>query len=91
MIRNAFLLALAVVVSAPGAADAPTGQSQPAAKSDKPEDKVVCRFVNSTGSRLSRQKECRTRAQWDRESEETQDDIERQSARATGDPLNGPH
>jgi hypothetical protein len=91
MIRAAFLLTMAAVVAPPAAAGAPTAQAQPAAKSDKPEDKVVCRFVNSTGSRLSRNKECKTRAEWDHEAEATQDDIEQQSARATGDPSNGPH
>lgn len=91
MIRTAFLLAMTGLVATPAAADAPTGQAQPTAKPDKPEAKVICRFVNSTGSRLSRQKECKTRADWDRESEETQDDIARQSSRATGDPMNGPH
>ena len=91
MIRAAFLLTMAAVATTPAAAGAPTGQAQPGAKPDKPEDKVVCRFVNSTGSRLSRNKECKTRAAWDRESEATQDDIERQSSRATGDALNGPH
>jgi hypothetical protein len=91
MIRTAFLLAMAAVVATPAAAGAPASQDQAAAKPAKPEDKVVCRFVNSTGSRLGREKECKTRAQWDRESEETQDDIARQSARATGDAMNGPH
>ena len=91
MIRTAFLLAMAAVVATPAAAGAPTGQDQSAAKPEKPEDKVVCRFVNSTGSRLSRQKECKTRADWDHESEEVQDDLERQSSRATGDATNGPH
>lgn len=83
-------LTMAAAIAAPAAAVTPS-QGQPAAKPDKSSDKVVCRFVNSTGSRLSRQKECHTRAEWDRESEDTQDDIERQSQRATGDAMNGPH
>lgn len=90
MFRIAFLLGLAIATVTPAAAaDAPAAQAT--ARTDKPEDKVVCRFVNSTGSRLSRQKECHTRAEWDRQSEETADDIERQRERATGDAMNSPH
>jgi hypothetical protein len=91
MIRGAFLLTMVAIVATPAVAGTPTAQVQPAAKFDKPQDKVICRFVNTTGSRLSRNKECKTRAQWDRESEDTQDDIEHQSARATGEATNGPH
>ena len=91
MFRNAYLLALAAVISAPASAGAPAGQVQSAAKSDKSDDKIVCRFVNSTGSRLSRERQCKTRADWERESDETRDDIDRQRDRPTGDPMNGPH
>lgn len=90
MFRIAFLLAAAAVVATPAIASTPGAQDQ-AAVQVKPADKVVCRFVNSTGSRLSRQKECHTRAEWDRQSEEAADDIERQRGRATGDAMNSPH
>jgi len=89
MIRAMFLLTAAVAIAAPATAGAPTGQTQ--TTTAKPEDKVICRFVNSTGSRLSRQKECHTRAEWDRQSEDTQDDIDRQRDRATGEATNAPH
>ena len=92
MLRIAFLLGVAVATAAPAvAADAPAAQSEAQARTDKPQEKIVCRFVNSTGSRLSRQKECHTRAEWDRQADETADDIDRQRARATGDATNGPH
>lgn len=91
MTRTALLFAMAVTVATPGIAGAPNGQAQVAVRADKQEDKVVCRFVNSTGSRLSRQKECHTRAEWDRQSEEAADDIARQRDRATGDATNLPH
>jgi hypothetical protein len=90
MIRVAFLLTMAAVVATPAAAGTPAGLAQPTTKLDKPEDKVVCRSVNSTGSRLSRQKECHTRAEWDRLSEEAQDDFAQQSSqRPSGQPT--PH
>ena len=89
MIRTAFLVTVAAAIAAPAVAGAPTGQGQTTAA--KPEDKVICRFVNSTGSRLSRERECKTRADWNRESEETQDDVDRQRNRATGEATNGPH
>ena len=92
MFRIAFLLGVAVAIAAPtAAADVNAGQSQAPARTDKPQEKIVCRFVNSTGSRLSRQKECHTRAEWDRQADETADDIDRQRARATGDATNGSH
>jgi hypothetical protein len=91
MIRAVFVLTMAAIVAPPATAGIPTVQAQPAAKPDKPQDKIVCRFVNSTGSRLSREKECKTRAQWDHEAEDAQDDLARQTSRGTGDPLNGPH
>lgn len=90
MTRVAFVLAIAVAIATPTVAAAGTGQGS-SVKSEKAQDKVVCRFVNSTGSRLSRQKECHTRAEWDRQSEETADDIERQRERATGEATNLPH
>jgi hypothetical protein len=90
MIRSAFLFAAAAVIAAPAAAgDAPT-QGQAAQKPDASQ-KVVCKFVDTTGSRLSRNRECKTRAQWQAESEAAADDIEHGSQRATGEATNGPH
>jgi hypothetical protein len=91
MFRIEFLLTVAAAIATPATAGAPTGQAQPTVKPERPDEKVVCRFVNSTGSRLSRQKECHTRAEWDRQSEEYQDDVARQSQRATGEATNAPH
>ena len=89
MIRVTLLAAVAAAVAVPAIAGAPTGQTQTTAA--KPADKVVCRFVNTTGSRLSREKECHTRAEWNRQSEDTADDIDRQRDRATGEATNAPH
>lgn len=93
MIRSAFLLAAAAAIAAPAAAtaaDAPT-QGQATQKPD-PMQKVVCKFIDTTGSRLSRNRECKTRAQWEAESQQTGEDVERQlNARATGEATNAPH
>lgn len=94
MIRSAFLLAAAAVIAAPAAtasaADAPT-QGQATQKA-APSQKVVCKFIDTTGSRLSRNRECKTRAQWEAESQQTGEDVERQlNSRATGEATNGPH
>jgi hypothetical protein len=90
MVRIAFLLAAAAAVSLPAAASAQSSPAQPTAK-PRPEDKVECRFVNTTGSRLSRDRECKTRAQWEHEADDQRNDLEHQEQRATGDPMNGPH
>ena len=90
MVRKAFLLVLAAAISTPALAGNPTVPAQPTAKTD-PQNKIVCKFINTTGSRLSRDRECRTRAEWERASEAARDDVERQEQRATGDPSNPPH
>ena len=89
MIRITLSATVAAAVAVPAMAGAPSAPAQTTAA--KPEDKVICRFVNTTGSRLSREKECKTRSQWNRESDEAQDDFEHQTSRATGDATNGSH
>ena len=90
MVRKAFLLVLSAAISAPVLAGNPTVPAQSTSKPD-PENKIVCKFINTTGSRLRRDRECRTRAEWERAPEATRDDVERQEQRATGDPSNPPH
>lgn len=56
------------------------GEAAPSVQATAEEDgksKVVCRYVGSTGSRLSGQRICRTRAQWDEEARRTQKDLGR--------------
>lgn len=87
MTRTALLLGLAIVISVPAEANSPTSPAQPAAKVDNPDNKMICKFVNTTGSRLSRDRECRTRAQWAHQSDEQTDELEQQqSARPSGSP-----
>jgi hypothetical protein len=92
------LLAVMVALAAPDIDAAPAGQAQTNPKPERPQDKIVCKFVNSTGSRLSGTRECRTRAEWERASADTQDDIDHMEKRATGNPVDdsgslikGPH
>jgi len=98
MHQASHLVAVLVVLAAPAADAAPVGQAQTNPKLERPQDKIVCKFVNSTGSRLSRTRECRTRAEWDRASADTQDDVDHMEKRATGNPVDdsgslikGPH
>ncbi len=42
---------------------------------------TICRTVAETGSRLSRTRVCRTRAQWEQERREVRQDIERSQTR----------
>jgi hypothetical protein len=60
------------------AQESPLAESAPsieAAADESGKSKVVCRKVGSTGSRLSGQRICRTRAQWDEEARRTQKDL----------------
>ena len=91
MIRTAFLFAAVALVGAPAMADIPSQQSQPAAKSDKPQDKLVCKFINTTGSRLSRDRVCMTRSQWQAQEDAQDDELQQGLGRASGDASSGSH
>jgi hypothetical protein len=91
MIRAALLLAAAALVTAPAIAGTPSQQSQPTAKPDKPQDKLVCKFINTTGSRLSRDRVCMTRSQWQAQEDAEADGLQQGLGRATGDATNGSH
>lgn len=84
MSRIAFLVA-AAVVAAPATARSPAGQSSPAAKSTQADEKVVCRLINTTGSRLGGERVCKTRAQWNAESDRTREDFEDAPRQPSGD------
>lgn len=49
----------------------------PAKASDGELNKVICRRVESIGTRLSSKKVCRTQAQWDAEAAANRQDLER--------------
>jgi hypothetical protein len=96
--RHAALLLAAAFVSVPAVADTPSRPTQAAAKPTKPEDKVVCRFVNTTGSRLLGERVCKTRGQWEADADTTRDILENAERHPTGTPVNdsgqidlGPH
>jgi hypothetical protein len=52
--------------------------AEPKASSDT---KMVCKRVDGTGFRLARQKVCKTQAEWNAESREARDEIDRNSRR----------
>lgn len=81
------LLLVAAAISVPVAAQ-PTTTTQTAAvaKPSKPEDKVVCRFINTTGSRLGSERVCKTRAQWDADADQMREDFENAPRRPSADP-----
>ncbi len=43
--------------------------------------KMVCKRVDGTGFRLARQKVCKTQAEWNAESREARDEVERSGRR----------
>lgn len=81
-----FVLAAASVFFEP-VSSAPTTVQAAGAKQSK-DQVVVCRLVNTTGSRIGGERSCKTKADWDRLQDETRDDVDRQRERATGVPLN---
>ena len=88
MTRTTLIVALLATTGAPAFAQPvpPAQQAQTAAKSNNPDDKVVCRFINTTGSRLSGEHVCKTRAQWAREADMVRDEFENGPRRPSGDP-----
>jgi hypothetical protein len=75
------------MISVPVAAQAPTTQAQVTPKPTRPEDKVICRFVNTTGSRLLGDRTCKTRAQWQADSETAQDIWDHADRHPSGNPV----
>lgn len=70
--------ALALLMAAPAQAEDPA--PKPAATTQADEgtiNKVVCRRVETIGTRLSSKKVCRTQAQWDADATANRQDLER--------------
>jgi hypothetical protein len=87
MIRTALVLALSIAIGAPTTAQPlPAPQQTQVAAKIKPEDKIVCRFINTTGSRLSGERVCKTRAQWSSDADQARDEFENAPRRPSGDP-----
>lgn len=71
---SAALVFLAAPVLAENSEPVPAA---PAKASDGEMNKIVCRRVESIGTRLSSKKVCRTQAQWDTEAAANRQDLER--------------
>jgi hypothetical protein len=89
MKRIALLMVLTAALSCPTFAQAPR-QVQPP-KTHNPEDKIVCRSINTTGSRISSERVCKTLAQWEADADATRDELENGPRRPSGDQLSGPN
>lgn len=72
------LVASADVAVAQSPATTQAGTTAGTVKSDP--DKVTCRTFDTTGSRLSRKKICRTAAQWIEQNAIDRQDLDRQQA-----------
>ncbi len=83
----AFSLLSALTLGAPAfAADAPVTDAKKSEATAKPKtydpDRIVCRAVEQTGSRLGTTRVCRTVAEWDQISKDSRtasDDVQRHS------------
>jgi hypothetical protein len=78
-------LLISMLVLASAAAD-PSAQVEVTAKAAKSEDKVNCKMVYSTGSRLRGNRVCMTRRQWNDLQKETTEQLEHAMERPTGTP-----
>ncbi|MBY0562602.1 MAG: hypothetical protein K2P58_00350 [Hyphomonadaceae bacterium] len=75
------LSGVAYAQTEPAPQSAPPAQEQPA-EASQPDDAVQCRSYRVTGSRLSVQRICRTRSEWQQEAERARalsDDINRRA------------
>jgi len=77
------IIALAALTATAGFAQEPATETstngasaQTAAAPEKDPNEVICRNVQSSASRLGRAKECRTRAEWEAQSEHTRNQME---------------
>lgn len=89
MNRTALIVALFVTTGAPAFAQPlpPAQKAQAAAaKPTKGEDKIVCRFINTTGSRILGERVCKTRAEWSADADRTREDFENSPRQPSGDP-----
>ena len=82
--RIAFLIATAII-TASATVTSPVDRSPQAAKNAQADEKVVCRSINTTGSRLGGERVCKTRAQWNAESDQTREDFENAPRQPSGD------
>ena len=73
--KQAILLA-ALLIATPAWSEPQPSAAAPAASPGNP-DEMICRNVAELGSRLSRHRECRTRAQWDEVRRTTRAGVER--------------
>lgn len=85
MTFKASLVLVAVFTSVPIFAQ-PTQQPGALAKPAKAQDKLVCRLVNTTGSRLGGERVCKTRAEWEAESDRNREDFENAPRQPSADP-----
>lgn len=85
MTPKAWLVIVAASTSVPALAQ-PATQPISVSKPAKAGDKVVCRFINTTGSRLSGERVCKTRAQWEAESDRNREDFENAPRQPSADP-----
>jgi len=70
--------AICLVASSPALSDPAASDAAAAAKTgDEGQNKVVCRRVDSIGTRLSSKRVCRTKAEWAAEAAANRQDLER--------------
>jgi hypothetical protein len=68
--KRIFLLAAALTLGAPAAADEPAGPA-------KDSNELICKSQSITGSRLGARRVCQTRAQWENNRAETRRNVDR--------------
>ncbi len=49
--------------------------TEPKAQTEEPTEKKICRSITITGSRIPQRKLCKTKADWDATTEQTQDEM----------------
>ena len=85
MTSKAWLVLVSTFASVPVFAQ-PAPHAAGIQKPSKAQDKVVCRLINTTGSRLGGERVCKTRAEWDAEADRNREDFETSPRQPSGDP-----
>jgi len=88
-LRLAIVIGIAVpitTISGQASAMQQGSDTESSSPTDKTAERMICKSIHSTGSRLSTNRVCKTRSEWQRLSEETADALDQVRDRPTGTP-----
>lgn len=91
MVQIRIFFAAAAVFGSAALAATPTTQAKPAGKSADKANRLVCKAINTTGSRIMSDRVCKTQREWDTDADAARDDFENAPRRPSGDQNSSPN